>query len=263
MLHLAKGMVSGLLSLALILWAADAAAQESRQPPPPQLIYQTTHGLDVHNNAIDRLIHVFGFGCVRLRTVSIRCRIEIELETLLKHLVPSRSGIAHELTQLGGDCIDERAQLKCIYERHAERAGWIVGRSEPMAITDNFFRILIKVSGEDGSLRFETLFDRIEVTIGDFNGDAISDILFRNESDGDFSFNQMNSSGTVEGWHGLGGSSTDYNVVAVGDYNGDGTSDILFRDSATGLIGYYEIDDGTVAGWRGLAGASNDYRVIC
>jgi hypothetical protein len=47
---------------------------------------------------------------------------------------------------------------------------------------------------------------------GDFNGDGITDVLFRNGASGDSGFYQSNSNGTLQGWHGIGASSTAYNV---------------------------------------------------
>ena len=43
---------------------------------------------------------------------------------------------------------------------------------------------------------------------------ATPDILWRNNATDDTGFYQMNSNGTLQGWHGIGGSSTAYNVVS-------------------------------------------------
>jgi len=85
-----------------------------------------------------------------------------------------------------------------------------------------------------------------EVAHNDFNGDGLSDILFRD------------SSGTLTEWLGQpnGGFqpnasaafnvSTDWSVLGFGDFNGDGRSDILWRQAGTG----------TVMEWVGLANGS-------
>ena len=97
----------------------------------------------------------------------------------------------------------------------------------------------------------------------DFSGDGVSDILFRNNATGDTGFYQMNSNGTLQGWHGIGGSSTAYAVVGVGDFNGDGILDILFRNNATGDIGFYQMNsNGTLQGWHGIGGSSTAYAVV-
>ena len=76
------------------------------------------------------------------------------------------------------------------------------------------------------------------VGTGDFNGDGISDILWRNAnsgqlsdwlgtSNGSFVSNSANLSSTV---------STDWKIVGTGDFNGDGITDILWRNNISGQI---------------------------
>ncbi len=85
----------------------------------------------------------------------------------------------------------------------------------------------------------------------DFNGDAISDILWRNDTTGQIGMYAMNDQG-VAAWQGIGFASTVWDIVATGDFNGDGTDDILFRHTANGRIGMYAMDNGT-ATWQGIA----------
>ena len=75
------------------------------------------------------------------------------------------------------------------------------------------------------------------VGVGDFNGDNLSDILWRNNSTGDTGFSDLHNNG----FRSLGGSSAAYSVVGVGDFNGDSFSDILWRNNSTGDTGFYEI----------------------
>ena len=60
-----------------------------------------------------------------------------------------------------------------------------------------------------------------------------NNILFWNSTTGDLGYYQLNSCGSLQGWHDIGGSSTDYGVVGVGDFMGTGRDDILFRNNAT------------------------------
>jgi uncharacterized delta-60 repeat protein len=74
-------------------------------------------------------------------------------------------------------------------------------------------------------------------TESDFNGDAFSDILFRNNSTGDTGYTDLHNNV----FHSLGGSPVAWTVVGSGDYNGDNFSDILFRNNSTGDTGYTDL----------------------
>ncbi|MGY4171654.1 FG-GAP-like repeat-containing protein [Bradyrhizobium sp. USDA 4529] len=97
--------------------------------------------------------------------------------------------------------------------------------------------------------------------VGDFNGNSVSDILFRNHSTGDLGFFRMDQGGSFGGYIALGGSSTAYSAVGVGDFNGDGTSDILFRNNSTGDFGFDQINSGVVNGYHALGGSSTSYQI--
>lgn len=97
--------------------------------------------------------------------------------------------------------------------------------------------------------------------VGDFNGDSISDILFRNDATGDMGFVFMKAGGTSTGYQPIGGSSTAFSVVGAGDFNGDGTTDILFRNNTTGDFGFDQINSGVNSGYHALGGSSNAFHV--
>lgn len=66
----------------------------------------------------------------------------------------------------------------------------------------------------------------------DFNGDAISDIFWRNVSDGRNSIWRSGNSATPQAVSPVGGQA--WQVVGVGDFNGDRVSDILWRNMSDG-----------------------------
>ena len=68
----------------------------------------------------------------------------------------------------------------------------------------------------------------------DFNGDALSDILWRNANGDALIWNSNGASGFSS--QDLGVVSTSYQVAGTGDFNGDGKADILWRNSSTGNV---------------------------
>ncbi len=74
---------------------------------------------------------------------------------------------------------------------------------------------------------------------GDFNGDGMSDILWRNDN-GYVGMWEMNGT-QVQTGVGVAGQSTDWNVVGIGDFNGDGNDDILWRKD-DGYVGMWEMN---------------------
>jgi hypothetical protein len=153
------GLLAGMLACG-VGSLESAAAQQPLQGPVPQPIYMTRKGLDAENNRIDRLVHLFGFTCVRNPYNLRPCRIETELVSFLRTLPPTRAEIARELTALGTTCGINEQRLDCIYQRHVENAGWITGSPVPVNIVDEFLRIDLTILGKDGSLFFEAKYDR-------------------------------------------------------------------------------------------------------
>src|SRR5271155_5359579 len=67
------------------------------------------------------------------------------------------------------------------------------------------------------------------VGTGDFNGDHISDIVWR-DGNGNTAIWLM-SGATVSSSVGIGNIPTTWSIADTGDYNGDGNSDLLWRDT--------------------------------
>ena len=99
------------------------------------------------------------------------------------------------------------------------------------------------------------------VGVGDFDGNGVSDILFRNNSTGDIGY-YYQSGGSYSNWGHIGGSATSYGVVGVGDFMGNGTTDILFRNASTGDFGFYKMSGGASLGWVGFGGSAVSYNIV-
>jgi probable HAF family extracellular repeat protein len=135
----------------------------------------------------------------------------------------------------------------------------------------------------------------------DFDGDGVSDILFRNDASGETWFEAMKngmfqgwnpiggssttytavgvgdfygtnatgdtwietiSNGAFAGWSQIGGSDTHYSVVGVADFFGNGTDDILFRANSSGDTWIEAISKGAFAGWHPVGGSNTSYAVV-
>ena len=68
--------------------------------------------------------------------------------------------------------------------------------------------------------------------IGDFDGDGVSDLLWRHATTGQNIIWRSANSATLRRVARVG--SLDWKIATVGDFNGDGRSDILWRNSRTG-----------------------------
>jgi glucose/arabinose dehydrogenase len=73
----------------------------------------------------------------------------------------------------------------------------------------------------------------------DFNGDGMSDILWRNTTAGDVGIWLMNGTQTLSTPVDLGVVPTVWQIVGTGDFNGDSKKDILWRNTTTGDMGIW------------------------
>jgi hypothetical protein len=78
--------------------------------------------------------------------------------------------------------------------------------------------------------------------IGDFDGDAKADILWRNSSTGENYVYLMNGSAIAGEGYLRTVADQDWQVAGVGDFNGDGKDDILWRNASSGENYIYPMD---------------------
>ena len=71
--------------------------------------------------------------------------------------------------------------------------------------------------------------------VGDFNGDGMSDILWRNSITGEVYLWLMNGT-AIASQQSFGAISSDWTLLGIGDFNADGKADILWRNSNSGEV---------------------------
>jgi len=86
------------------------------------------------------------------------------------------------------------------------------------------------------------------VGTGDFNGDGISDILWRNLRTGENYLYLMNGLSIVNEGYLRTVADQNWRIAGVGDFDGDGKDDILWRNAATGENYVYLMSGTTIAG---------------
>lgn len=103
--------------------------------------------------------------------------------------------------------------------------------------------------------------------VGDFNGDGISDVLWRNTTTGYVTewLGTSNGSFVTNNAAGTGAAGTGWQIVGTGDFNGDGISDILWRNTATGyLTEWLGTNSGSFApnSGAGTGAADNSWQIV-
>jgi hypothetical protein len=140
-----------------------AQVQDNNQQDP-QFVWSTTKGLDYERNDIDRIIHIFGFGCDVVRHIPgytpRPCGIERQLVVFLQKMPPSQIDISRRLIALGAICRMDKTELNCSYERRVEHTLWKADSPLPVAVMDNFFSINFVVYQVDTGLHYEAHFTR-------------------------------------------------------------------------------------------------------
>jgi hypothetical protein len=96
------------------------------------------------------------------------------------------------------------------------------------------------------------------VGVGDFNGDAKADLLWRHTS-GAVAIWLMNGT-AVAGSAVLGTVTTDWTIERVGDYNADGQADILWRHTS-GAVAIWLMNGTSVIGSGVLSGAGPEWQI--
>jgi hypothetical protein len=96
--------------------------------------------------------------------------------------------------------------------------------------------------------------------LGDFNGDGVTDILWRDSNTGTVAIWFLTSSLTVQSTASLGVVPSNWNIFQTGDYNGDGMSDILWKDN-TGNLAVWFMNGGAVASTAGYGNVGTSWSV--
>ncbi|MBQ9338347.1 MAG: AIDA repeat-containing protein [Lentisphaeria bacterium] len=94
------------------------------------------------------------------------------------------------------------------------------------------------------------------IGVGDFNGDGVSDVLWRNMSIGDVGSWLGNGQFGVTWQHMAGASVGEWEIVGVGDFNADATDDVLWYNTQTGLMLNWQVQNGVYSADAIIAGAA-------
>jgi hypothetical protein len=132
---------------------------------------------------------------------------------------------------------------------------WAASAGNDSALAFSNSGVLNNFSGTDVRAMDVLGYNRAPATSHDFNGDGISDILWRSSSTGAVTENMMNDITTI-GSAGVGGDAN-WSVVGTGDFNGDGMTDVLWRNGPTGSVYEFLMNGSSVIATAGLGGDAN------
>ncbi|MDH4362088.1 MAG: FG-GAP-like repeat-containing protein, partial [Nitrospirota bacterium] len=90
--------------------------------------------------------------------------------------------------------------------------------------------------------------------LGDVNGDAKADLVWRDSGSGAVAVWQMNGL-TIGGVGVPGGAPTTWMIAGVGDVTGDGKADLVWRDSGSGTVAVWQMN-GLTIGRVGVSGGA-------
>ena len=93
----------------------------------------------------------------------------------------------------------------------------------------------------------------------DFNGDGMTDLLWRQTSTGEQVIQLMN--GLQKGQSVVLGADLDWPIVGLGDFNGDGMADLLWRQTSTGRQ-ILQLMNGLQKGQSVVLGANLDWPIV-
>ena len=111
-------------------------------------------------------------------------------------------------------------------------SGMFAGLAEGAIFDIDGHAFQINYHGGDGNDVVLTAQNSVPVAVvdNDFNGDGMSDIVWRNDAGFTQIWNMDDT--TILGADSLGEVPTNWNVAATGDFNGDGNADLLWRNDA-------------------------------
>lgn len=96
--------------------------------------------------------------------------------------------------------------------------------------------------------------------LGDFNGDGVTDILWRDTGSGTVAIWFLTSSMTIQSTAVIGTVGSTWSIAQTGDYDGDGKSDILWIDN-TGNVAMWLMNGGQIASTAALGNVGLNWQV--
>ena len=97
---------------------------------------------------------------------------------------------------------------------------------------------------------------------GDFDGDGIADLLWRNTS-GVNALWDMNANGTIKAAFNVQSVGSNYHMAAIADFDADGRSDLLWRDNSSGVNALWTMNDnGTIKSAFNVQSVGSSYKMV-